>query len=205
MQSKAATVDQYLAELPADRREVIGAVRGVILKNLGAGFEEGMQYGMIGYFVPRSVYPAGYHCDPRQPLPFAGLGSQKNHMALYLFCVYQSEGLREWFVEAWEVEAARGRAGKLDMGAGCVRFRKLEDVPLAVVGRAIKRVSVKKFIAQYEAVLGEGGRRGAAAEEKPTRTTKQPDKRVGKKAAKTTAKDAAGRTSKKSSKRASGR
>ena len=88
MQSKATTVEQYLAELPEDRRKAIEAVRQVVLKNLDKDYEEGMQYGMIGYYVPHRVYPAGYHCDPKQPLPFAGLASQKNHMALYLMCVY---------------------------------------------------------------------------------------------------------------------
>ncbi|MHC4065771.1 MAG: DUF1801 domain-containing protein, partial [Planctomycetota bacterium] len=84
MQSKAQTVNQYLAELPDDRREVLQAIRAVILKNLPKGYEEGMLYGAIAYFVPHSVYPPGYHCDPRQPLPFAGLASQKNHMSLSL-------------------------------------------------------------------------------------------------------------------------
>ena len=88
MRSEATTVEQYLAELPPDRREAITAIRAVILKNLPRGYEEGMGYGMIGYFVPHVVYPAGYHCDPRQPLPFASLASQKNHMALYLMCAY---------------------------------------------------------------------------------------------------------------------
>ena len=88
MQSKATTVEQYLAELPEDRRKAIEAVRQVILKNLDKDYEEGIQYGMIGYYVPHRVYPAGYHCDPKQPLPFAGLASQKNYMSLYLMCVY---------------------------------------------------------------------------------------------------------------------
>ena len=88
MQSKATSVDQYLAGLPADRRDAIEAVRAVILENLPKGYEEGMQYGMIGYYVPHRVYPAGYHCDPLQPLPFAALASQKNHMSLYLMCIY---------------------------------------------------------------------------------------------------------------------
>ena len=92
MQSKAATVEQYLAELPADRRHAISAVRELIRKNIDKGFQEGMQYGMIGYTVPHNLYPAGYHCDPKQPLPFVCLASQKNYMSLYLMCVYGSEG-----------------------------------------------------------------------------------------------------------------
>ncbi len=148
MQSKAATVTEYLGELPADRRAAIQAVRQVIRKNLGAGFKEGMQYGMIGYFVPHSVYPAGYHCDPKQPLPFAGLASQKNHMSLYLSCVYADADHQTWFRQAW---AKTGK--KLDMGKACIRFKKLDDLPLEVIGQAVARVPVERFIASYEAVL----------------------------------------------------
>src|SRR5262245_52028190 len=101
MKSEAKTVKEYLAGLPADRREAISAVRNSILKNLDEDYEEGMQYGMIGYYVPHRIFPAGYHCDPRQPLPVAGLASQKNHMAVYLMCVYGHEGTNKWFVDAW--------------------------------------------------------------------------------------------------------
>ena len=139
MQSKATTVEQYLAELPEDRRERCKRFAKVILDNLPAGYEEGMQYGMIGYFVPHSLYPPGYHCDPRQPLPFAGLASQKNHMAVYLMCIYGDRAHEAWFREAW---AKTGK--KLDMGKSCVRFKKLDDVPLDVIGQAIKRVPMKK-------------------------------------------------------------
>ena len=156
MQSKATTVERYLAELPDDRREAISAIRAVILKNLPKGCAEGMQYGMIGYCVPHSVYPAGYHCDPKQPLPFASLASQKNHMALYLMNIYGDERHHAWFTKAWT-----DTGKKLDMGKSCVRFRKLEDVPLAVVGEAIRRVPVKEFIATYESTLG-GARQRAA-------------------------------------------
>ncbi|WP_145377172.1 DUF1801 domain-containing protein [Symmachiella dynata] len=145
MKSTATTVEQYLAELPDDRRKAIEAVRAVILKNLPSGYEEGMQYGMIGYFVPHSLYPAGYHCNPQEPLPFASLASQKNYMSLYLMCTYSDPGQETWFREAW---AKTGK--KLNMGKSCVRFKKLEDLPLKVIGQAIKRVSVKKFISYYE-------------------------------------------------------
>lgn len=151
MQSKAKTVKQYLDQLPADRRDAISAVRDVMLKNLPKGFEEGMQYGMIGYFVPHSVYPAGYHCNPKEPLPYASLASQKNYMSIYLMCIYGEETHREWFIDAWK------KAGKkLDMGKSCVRFKKLEDVPLKVVGQAMKRVTVKKYIDFYEGATNRG-------------------------------------------------
>ena len=148
MTSKAATVDQYLSELPEDRRKALEAVRQVILKNLDKDYEEGIQYGMIGYYVPHRVYPAGYHCDPKQPLPFANLASQKNHMALYLMCIYGESDLSRWFREAW---AKTGK--KLDMGKACVRFKKVEDLALDVIAEAIKRVPAKKYIAQCEAAL----------------------------------------------------
>ena len=145
MQSKAKSVDQYLAELPFDRREAINAVRKVILKNLPDGFEEGMQYGMIGYFVLHKLFPAGYHCDPSQPLTFAALASQKNYMAIYLMTIYGHKETEEWFVKAYK---ASGK--KLDMGKSCVRFKKLDDLPLDVIGQAIARVPVEKYIRAYQ-------------------------------------------------------
>lgn len=145
MQSKAKTVQEYLDQLPDHRREAISAVRDVMLKNLPKGFEEGMQHGMIGYFVPHSVYPDGYHCNPKEPLPYASLAAQKNYMSIYLMCIYGDEAHRDWFVEAWNKTGK-----KLDMGKSCVRFKKLEDVPLKVVGQAMKRVTVKKYIDFYE-------------------------------------------------------
>ncbi|MFH1267694.1 MAG: DUF1801 domain-containing protein [Planctomycetota bacterium] len=165
MQSEAATVGQYLAELPDDRREAIAAVRKVILKNLPKGYEEGMAYGMIGYHVPHSVYPPGYHCNPKQPVPFAALASQKNYMALYLMCMYADPRFEAWFREAW------AKAGKkLDMGKSCVRFKRLDDVPLDVVGAAIRKVPVKDLLAFYEAQVkrpAAGGKRLAGSAKRP--------------------------------------
>jgi hypothetical protein len=156
MQSKAKTVEQYLAELPEDRRRAIEAVRKVIRKNLDKQYEEGMQYGMIGYYVPHKVYPAGYHCDPKQPLPFAGLASQKNYMSLYLGCVYSDSAQNKRFQKAW---ADAGK--KLDMGKACIRFKKLEDVPLEVIGETIRRNPAKAYIALYETVQKEPRKRVA--------------------------------------------
>lgn len=154
MQSKAKTVAEYLASLPEDRRSAIEAVREVINANLSENIEEGMTYGMIGYYIPHSVFPAGYHCDPKQPLPYAGLASQKNHLSLYLMSVYcgctpeMETNHAKWFREAW---LKTGK--KLDMGVCCVRFKKLEDVPLEVVAQAIKRVPAKKFLDLYQKSL----------------------------------------------------
>lgn len=163
MKSSAATVQSYLAGLPEDRRAALEAVRRVILKNLDKGYEEGMQYGMIGYFVPHRVYPAGYHCDPKQPLPYAGLASQKNYMSLYLGSIYGSWEQEERFRAAW---AESGK--KLDRGKVCIRFKKLEDLPLEVIGRAIRESPAASYIAQYEA-----GRRELAAR-KPAKSRAAP-------------------------------
>ena len=158
MQSKATTVDQYLAELPEDRRNAIRAVREVILKNLPRGVTEGMGYGMIGYAVPHSIYPSGYHCDPKQPLPFASLASQKNHMALYFMNLYTAQD-EEWFRDEW---AKSGK--KLDMGKCCVRFKKVDDLALDAIGEAISRWSVEQHIAHYEAAR-------SASRSRPAKTT----------------------------------
>jgi hypothetical protein len=154
MKSSVRTVDEYLASLPADRREAISAVRKVILKNLPQGYEERISYGMIGYVVPHSIYPAGYHCDPTLPLPYANLASRKNHMAFSLMTVYGDPATQKWFRAAW-----KSAGKKLDMGKCCVRFKKLEDIPLDVVGQAVARVPVKKYISRIEAALGNKARR----------------------------------------------
>jgi hypothetical protein len=139
MQSKATTVAQYLAELPADRRAAIEAVRQVILRNLDRDYEEGMQYGMIGYYVPHRLFPAGYHCDPKQPLSFANLASQKNYMSLYMLGCYGDGREEDWFRKEW---AKTGK--KLDMGKSCIRFKKLDDLALELIGEAVRRMPAKK-------------------------------------------------------------
>lgn len=155
MQSKATTVAQYLAELPVERQAPMLAVAEVIRKNLDPDIQEGIQYGMIGYFVPHRIFPAGYHCNPKEPLPFAGLASQKNYMSLYLMGLYLDCGegqggseLTRWFQDAW---AKTGK--KLDMGKSCIRFKRLDDLALDVVGEAIQRMTAKAYIAQYEGTL----------------------------------------------------
>ena len=156
MQSKATTVSEYLASLPADRRQAIETVRKVIRANLDTGYEEGIQYGMIGYYVPHKLFPAGYHCDPKQPLPVAALASQKNYLSLYLMGVYCGCGdgpgagetvAARWFRDAW---AKTGK--KLDMGNACVRFKTAEDLALEVIGEAFKRLPAKMYIEQYQQV-----------------------------------------------------
>jgi Domain of unknown function (DU1801) len=165
MANKPASVEQYLSALPEERRQAIQAVREVILKNLDEGYEEGIQYGMIGYYVPHRVYPAGYHCDPKQPLPFAALASQKNYMSLYLMCVYGKEDLRRWFEAAW---AKTGK--KLDMGRSCVRFKRVEDLALDVIGEAIRRVPAKAYISACESASGRTTKAASKTAGKPKRT-----------------------------------
>lgn len=161
MKSEATTVEAYLAALPEDRRPAIEAVRKVILDNLDEGYEEGIQYGMIGYYVPHRVYPSGYHCDPRQPLPFAALASQKAYMSVYLMCIYGHESYRSWFEDAW------AKAGKkLNMGKSCVRFKKLDDLALDVIGEAIRQVPARKYIEFVESARAAAD----AGRAKPSRT-----------------------------------
>ena len=148
MKSDAKTVDEYLQALPPDRRASISALREVILAHLPEGYEERLCCGMIGYVVPHSLYPSGYPCDPKQPLGYACLGSQKNHMAIYLMNVYGDPATEAWFRKAWQ---ATGK--KLDMGKSCVRFKKLEDVPLDVIGQVIARTPVNKYIAAVEKAM----------------------------------------------------
>lgn len=167
MQSKATTVEQYLAELSDDRREALRAVRNVILENLDKDYEEGMQYGMIGYYVPHRVFPAGYHCDPTQPLCYAGLASQKNHLSLYLMCVYGDADHAKWFREQW---ARTGK--KLDMGKSCIRFKKVDDLALDVIGETIKRVPAKKYIELYTSILD------SRSERAPKKKARSPNTKV---------------------------
>ncbi len=186
MQSKAKTVQEYLAALPEDRRRAIQALRKVIKANLPKGFREGMQYGMPAYFVPHSVFPAGYHCSPEEPLPFASIASQKNHLAFYSFYLYQDGKELARFQKEWK---AAGH--KLDMGKSCVRLKSLEHVPLEVIGDSIARQDVKAYVAAYEKALGGTARKKAAkkkAAKKPaTRKAASKKTTTKKAAAKTTA------------------
>src|SRR5262245_28280170 len=162
MRSKATTVAAYLAEQPPERRSALAAVRKAILANLDHDYEEGMQYGMIGYYVPHRVFPAGYHCDPKQPLPFASLASQKGFMALYLMSVYADGEHQRWFREAW------ARSGKkLAMGKACVRFKELDDVPLDGIGEGIRRVPAQKYVDLY--LAARAGTRSASGKGAPAK------------------------------------
>lgn len=146
MQSKAATVEAYLNELPEERQQALSRLREVILKNLPKGFSEGMGYGMVGYSVPHTLYPAGYHCDPKLPLPFISLASQKNFIALYHMGIYADPELLEWFTK----EYPKHSKTKPDMGKSCIRFKKINDIPYDLIAALVKKMTVKQWIALYE-------------------------------------------------------
>lgn len=146
MQSTATSVSEYISQLPDDRKEAIEKLRAVILKNIPEGFSEGMGYGMMGYSVPHTIYPPGYHCDPKLPLPFAGLASQKNFVAFYHMGIYANPELLEWFVS----EYPKHSKAKLDMGKSCIRFKKMEQIPFDLIGELMSKISVQEWIETYE-------------------------------------------------------
>jgi uncharacterized protein YdhG (YjbR/CyaY superfamily) len=149
MTSKAATPDQYVAELPADRKEAMTELRKQISKNMPKGFREEMNYGMIGYVVPHALYPAGYHCDPKLPLPFMNVASQKNFIAVYHMGIYAKPDLLKWFQEEFPKHSTK----KLDMGKSCIRFKKPEDIPFKLFGELAKKMTVKDWINCYESAF----------------------------------------------------
>ena len=149
MQYDAKTPDEYIAELPEDRRSALAALRKVINENLPKGFKETMGYGHMGWVVPHETYPAGYHCDPKQPLPFMGIASQKNHIAVYAMCLYGNVDQLEWFRAEWPKHSKK----KLNMGKSCIRFTKLEDIPLDLIGELASKVTPKQWIDIYEKTM----------------------------------------------------
>jgi hypothetical protein len=149
MQSKATTVEAYIAELPDDRKKAITELRKVIKKNIPRGFKEGMGYGMMGYSVPHSLYPPGYHCTPELPLPFMGMASQKNFIAVYHMGIYADPKLLKWFTDAH----AKASAKKLDMGKSCIRYKKPQDIPYKLIGELASKITVDQWIETYESVF----------------------------------------------------
>lgn len=194
MKSTAKTVPEYLASLPPDRRADIEAVRRVILKNLDADYEECMLWGVAAYVVPQRVWPAGHHTDPKKPLMMCGVSSQKNDMVVYLMNVFGGGGglggdqaLREWFEQAW-VKAGK-KPGLCVEGAGgcCVRFKKLEDLALDVIGEAVRRTPAKTYVANYVNALASRGRGPVGKKVKGEKSGKKSAKKVAKKASKKSA------------------
>ena len=149
MQYPARTPQEYIEALPPDRREIINKIREVILKNLPEGFEEVIGYGMLGYVVPHSIYPKGYHCDPKVPLPYINLASQKNFIALYAMCVYADTKVLNWFVNEYPKHCKT----KLDMGKACIRFKKMDDIPYQLIGELAAKLTPQQWIEICERVI----------------------------------------------------
>lgn len=146
MKNEGNTPAEIVANCPEDRKDVMGKMRQTILESLPKGFEEGVGYGMILYFVPHTIYPAGYHCDPKQPLPFISLASQKNFIALYHMGLYADPALLSWFTEKYKATVS----SKLDMGKSCIRFKKMTDIPFELIGELMTKISVESWIETYE-------------------------------------------------------
>jgi uncharacterized protein YdhG (YjbR/CyaY superfamily) len=149
MQSGAKTVEEYLAEIPADRRESFCELRQLVVENIPSGFEEIMSYGMIGYVVPHSLYPKGYHCNTSLPLPFINLASQKHFIGFYHMGIYAMPELLDWFVSEYPSHSKR----RLDMGKSCIRFKDFNNLPLELIAQLVAKVSVEGWIAQYQSSI----------------------------------------------------
>ncbi len=149
MKYEASTVEEYISQVPEECQEILQKLSNLIKENLPEGFEEGINYNMIGYYVPHSKYPDGYHCDPKLPLPFMNLASQKNSINLYHSGIYAKKELYDWFVAEYPKYSKR----KLDMGKSCIRFKKLDDIPYGLITELCAKMTVDEWISIYESVL----------------------------------------------------
>ncbi|MFV0232880.1 DUF1801 domain-containing protein [Empedobacter falsenii] len=149
MQYEVSTLDEYFEIIPPERKETVKKIYETLKMNLPNGFEEQISYGHIGFVVPHSMYPNGYHCDPTSPLPFIGLASQKNFIALYHMGIYSDEKLLNWFIEEYPKHAKR----KLDMGKSCIRFKKTDDIPYDLIGKLASKITPDQWIATYEKIF----------------------------------------------------
>ncbi len=149
MKIEASTVEEYLVQLSADRRQAIEKLRTILKDNLDPNFKETLSYGMIAYVVPHSLYEKGYHCNPQTPLPFINLASQKNFIALYHMGIYANNALYDWFVE----EYPKHCTSKLDMGKSCIRFKKIEQIPYDLIAELAQKITVEDWIQTYEEAL----------------------------------------------------
>ncbi len=146
MKYSASTPEEYIAQIPNERKEVMQKLRSVLLNNQPKGFVEGISFGMIGYYVPHSIYPSGYHCTPELPLPFMNIASQKNSINIYHSGIYADKNLYEWFVSEYQKYSKR----KLDMGKSCIRFKKNDEIPFDLIGELCKKMTVEEWINLYE-------------------------------------------------------
>lgn len=158
MRYEASSVDDYVQQLPDNQQAAVKKLRQVINKNIPKGFEEQLSYGMIGWVIPHSLYPPGYHCNPSLPLPFLAVGAQKHFVALYHMGIYADEKLMKWFTDAW----AKATDAKLDMGKSCIRFKKPEDIPFDLVGALSTKMSTEDVINLYENTFKQKRKKPAA-------------------------------------------
>ncbi|XCF05884.1 DUF1801 domain-containing protein [Tamlana crocina] len=149
MQYNATSPEDYISQVPEERQEALIELRKVINDNLPKGFEEGIQYGMVGYYVPHSVYPDGYHCNPKEPLPFMSFASQKNSVNLYHSGIYAVPEIHDWFVAEYPKHSKR----KLDMGKSCIRFKKVDDIPLKLIAELCQKLTVNEWVNIYETAI----------------------------------------------------
>ncbi len=149
MTHQASSPSEYLDVIPQERRSAFEKLRETILENIPEGFHEEMSYGMIGYVVPHALYPPGYHCDPKLPLPFVNIASQKNFIALYHMGIYMMPKLLDWFVSEYPKHAK----SKLDMGKSCIRFKKPDDIPFELISLLMRRINVEEWVTAYESAL----------------------------------------------------
>lgn len=146
MKAVGNTVEEILANLPAERHEAFHKLHRIIVKNLPKGFEPAISYGGLGYVIPHSLYPAGYHCKPEEPLPFAGIASQKGSINFYHMGIYADPKLLDWFVGEYPKHSKQ----KLDMGKSCIRFKNMDDIPYILIGELMKKINAKDWIVMYE-------------------------------------------------------
>jgi uncharacterized protein YdhG (YjbR/CyaY superfamily) len=146
MKIESTTPDEYISKLSDQQKDAVAQLRRVVKKNLPEGFEETINYGMIGYIVPYSIYPKGYNCKPKQPLPFINIAAQKNHISLYHMGIYLNAELLNWFTN----EYPNYSKSKLDMGKGCIRFKKIDDIPYELIGLLVQKITVNEWIKTYE-------------------------------------------------------
>ncbi len=149
MKYEANSPEDYISQLPEERQAPMKKLRTIIKKNIPKGFEETMNYGMIGFVVPHSEYPDGYHCDPKLPLPYINIASQKNFIALYNMGIYSDPALLKWFTEEYPKHCKR----KLDMGKSCIRFKKIDDIPYDLIGELVTKITVDQWVNTYETTI----------------------------------------------------
>ena len=155
MQFKSKTILEYISQLTEDRKEPISKLRNIINQNIDRGFSEEINYGMIGWVVPHSLYPEGYHCDPKLPLPFMSIASQKHFIAVYHMGVYASPKLLEWFISEYPKHCST----KLDMGKSCIRFKNIENIPYNLIGELVAKMSANDWIMLYESNVKDARKR----------------------------------------------